>query len=305
MRQDCKLTADLVRQEEAVKQDRIEDAVASLEKKEAKRAAWWRQGACVSASRVPTSCGLGCERRCQRCQSDCPHHSCRNAVACSKACRPDSRTLPLWRHLRFSPLHPLNVQRDSKGAALFLLAGTDLEPLPARGEAAEWELWQATPLFSQDGAGEAAAPAGASPGQQDPQRQQAAPPGNPQTSGPDGEARTGGGTGLEWGTGGVWTEPFDEAAAKETLDRLARHWHRQDLGGSSSGGQRPPQAGATPAAHPPQDAATGLHAADDVDLAQRGGEQAGDAADDPGGGGTNSVCTHAACAVQVTWRESM
>lgn len=32
--------------------------------------------------------------------------------------------------------------------------------------------------------------------------------------------------GNQWGNGGRWTEDYDEAAAKETLDRLQNHWQR-------------------------------------------------------------------------------
>ena len=182
-----------------------------------------------------------------------------------------------------------------------MVTGTDLEPLPAKGEAAEWELWQATQLFSQDSAAEeaaAAAAAEAAPVQQDQQQAQSpsAPQGDPQMSGPDGESRTGGDTGLEWGTGGVWTEPFDVAAARDTLDRIARHWHRQDLGSSSSGGHRQPEAGAA-SAHLLHDSAAEPHARDELNSLQSDVKQA-DAWDDPGGG-ANAVCTHAACSVQV------
>ena len=181
----------------------------------------------------------------------------------------------------------------SRPKAPLLIAGSDLELLPAKGEATEWELWQSTPLFPHNAAEEeAAAVAVAAEQTQQRQHPPPAPTGYPQTAGPDGEARTGGDTGLEWGTGGVWTEPFDEAAAKETLDRLARHWHRQDLG--SSNGQQQPEAGAAPAS-PLQDS-TGR---DEADTARCGGEQA-DGWDNPGRA-TNNVCMHLACSVQVIY----
>ena len=40
---------------------------------------------------------------------------------------------------------------------------------------------------------------------------------------------TGGHSGVEWGTDGEWVEPYDDAGARETKDKLHRFWHGQQL----------------------------------------------------------------------------
>ena len=53
---------------------------------------------------------------------------------------------------------------------------------------------------------------------------------------------TGGGSGITWGAGDVWMEPFDPKAVRETLDALADHWmptataRRRRRRGRASGG---------------------------------------------------------------------
>lgn len=46
--------------------------------------------------------------------------------------------------------------------------------------------------------------------------------------------RTGGDSGVPWGTAGVWLEPYSEQEARRTINIIDRHWHRQDRRVSSS-----------------------------------------------------------------------
>lgn len=45
---------------------------------------------------------------------------------------------------------------------------------------------------------------------------------------------TGGDSGIPWGTGGIWLEPWDMKSARETVDKLRRNWHKEKPGPSSS-----------------------------------------------------------------------
>jgi hypothetical protein len=119
-----------------------------------------------------------------------------------------------------------------------------------QGEAAEWELWQQHPLFPEN---------------EPPEGQRGA----------EQPRVTGGDTSVEWGTGGVWAEPFSLQDARQTLRSLFDHWNRQGLkGGRSTSGEAP--------------AADNEGMPDGAD---------GPAAGQPGG---NGVCAHPACSAQVT-----
>eukprot|EP00884_Botryococcus_braunii_P020197 jgi/Botrbrau1/6861/Bobra.152_2s0020.1 len=45
--------------------------------------------------------------------------------------------------------------------------------------------------------------------------------------------RTGGDSGMPWGSAGVWLEPYSEQEARRTINIIDRHWHRQDRRSSS------------------------------------------------------------------------
>ncbi|KAL3133282.1 hypothetical protein ABBQ38_007162 [Trebouxia sp. C0009 RCD-2024] len=45
---------------------------------------------------------------------------------------------------------------------------------------------------------------------------------------PQGRSFTGGHTGIPWGTGGVWEEPWDQQSALDTIRKLERRWYQLD-----------------------------------------------------------------------------
>ena len=122
--------------------------------------------------------------------------------------------------------------------------------VPPQAESAEWELWQRQPLF---------------PGAEPPAARK---------EGGQQAAVSGRGTGVEWGAGGVWAEPFDRQAAEETLKTLSRFWH----GGKGK--------------HGPEPAAGEASSGEETVL-----PQPGDGGEGPGG---NGACAHPACSAQVT-----
>ncbi len=94
----------------------------------------------------------------------------------------------------------------------------------------------------------------------------------------------------EWGTNGVWDEPYDEASARETVQKLAAHWHRQDL---RNGGHSP-----ILAAIAGEQAAAAGRDADSKELSPQSQENVGAQAK---GAATaiNTVCAHKACSAKV------
>lgn len=88
----------------------------------------------------------------------------------------------------------------------------------------------------------------------------------------------------DWGTNGVWDEPYDEASARETVQKLQSHWHRQDL---RNGGQvSNPTASAAEEATAPEVPTTESQreaAAKDQDIAAT----------------INTACAHKACSAKV------
>ena len=93
----------------------------------------------------------------------------------------------------------------------------------------------------------------------------------------DGRQVTGGTSGLPWGTGNQWVEPWNEAAARETLLKLDQWWHRKDDT-------------ASPVAKPP----AGSLCDTSPELVNADSQCVADGAQVP----RNGVCAHAACAAK-------
>lgn len=99
---------------------------------------------------------------------------------------------------------------------------------------------------------------------------------------------TGGDTGIPWGTNGVWTEPFTEAAARDTLRRLELHWHRLDIRAAAAGDDADVGDG-------DEDASGGEGEGGGAAVAVQASFEDADAPTGESPRRTNGVCSHTAC----------
>jgi hypothetical protein len=100
-----------------------------------------------------------------------------------------------------------------------------------------------------------------------------------------------------WGTHGVWDEPYDEAAARATIQRLAAHWHRQDLRGSHATATAA-SANEAAAAGTGEAAGNGLPSSTPKSQAEADGRPRGTGAG-AAAAAVNIVCEHKACSAKV------